>query len=431
MAEQTNDWTVDFGRIASRARRRWRVILATVLVVAAVAVLAGALMPRQFSATSSVSVSPIRISSSYSAQDVNISTERTVLATREVASIAAKQLGDGVTPELLMQSSSVAAPSGSDVLQVTVDAATPQQAADRANGLATAYLRFRAQGALEAAQPSIDALEQRIAATSSRSPSLVDLRAQLTTLQHVGDGTARVIGRADAASATSASLGLPVYFVGGLFGGLILGFVLALVRDAGDRRVRFGARLSELVGTDVIALTGAHDLEGARWIARAVVRRSRTNRPAVAAVVGAGGASTDELLIALQELVDTTDGSIEVVPADRVLRNAFDRDQRPDTEFDPAADLVLIDAQHVTSGAQRAVLGDEADVVIVVADARTRVKDALETFRTVRQSDARIIATFLRGTKDAERGDQTARTAAVPAPGDRTNASQRLARSDA
>ncbi|MCU1474283.1 Wzz/FepE/Etk N-terminal domain-containing protein [Amnibacterium sp.] len=379
MADPTPDWTIGVGRLGARILRRRLTFASVSVLVLLAAAAAGLAAPHQYSATASVTVSPIRLSATYSNNnDINISTERAVIASRQVAAIAAKQLHPAVDPSTLTAATVAAAPSGSTVLQVTVTAPTATSAAAWANAVADAYLTFRAQSALVAAQASIDALDQRIASVDPKNTStLSDLKAQRTALLHVGDGTARIIGRASVPSSPS-SIGLSSYLVGGLLGGLLLGALVAIGWDVADRRIRFASRFSDLLRSPAVVIRSGDDIEAARWILRAVRRRSGalTDGPAVVALMTPVELPVDAVIdsvtalsrLAGLELAVVDDG--ELAGAD--LENEWS--YRPVGDDRPA--LVLVDASRVVSPAQRLVIADAVDSVLVIATPRSRVADA-------------------------------------------------------
>lgn len=375
MAETTTEWTIGAGRLAARIRRRWRLVAAALVLTTAASGAAGLLAHKQYSATSAVTVSPIRLGSSYSGnQDVNISTEKAVIGSRQVAELAVAELKNGMSPDALVGATSVAAPSQSTVLQVTVTASSPKAAADEANALADAYLVLRARTALDAAGASIDALKQRIAATNPKSTStLADLRAQLTTLQNAGIGTAHIIGRASVPTQPS-SLGLPTYLVGGLFGGLLLGVVLALAWDLADRRIRFASRYSELMREPAVVVRGLNDLEGARWMLRGIRQRAGLRRPVVA-VTALVGTSADEVVGALSTLARHAELELRIVDAESPA-GVLDEATLPALVDGMPADLVLVNASRIGSGADLAMLADAVDAVIVVGAAHAAVSRA-------------------------------------------------------
>lgn len=386
----TTDWTIGLGRLGVRIRRRWRTLAAVLVLVLAAAAAAGLLAPRQYSASASVTVSPIRLSTTYSNNnDINISTERAVIASRQVATIAAAHLTPAVTPDTLTSATSVAAPSGSTVLQVTVTAPTPAEAAAWANAVADAYVTVRAQSALAAAQPSIDALNARIAAVNPKNTStLSDLKAQVVALQHVGDGTARIIGRASAPSSPS-SLGLTSYLVGGLVGGLLLGALVAIGRDVADPRLRFAGRYSDLLRRPVVVVRQADDIEGARWIMRGVRRGSRStlHGPRVVAVLAAEGVPVQPVLDSVAALARLAGTELVVVDEDELAAADLENEWRYRPTSDVRPGLVLVDASRVASGAQRAVIADASDSVLVVAARRSRVAE-VTALRDLLDADA-------------------------------------------
>ena len=381
MAEPTTEWTIGFGRLGARIRRRWRTLVAVLVVVLAAAAAAGLLAPHQYTATASVAVAPIRLTTYSSNSDINISTERAVIGSRQVATLAANSLTPAVSPESLTEATTVAAPSGSTVLQVSVTAPSADAAAARANAIASAYLAFRAQTALASAQASIDSLQSRIASTNPKSVStLADLRAQLTALQHVGDGTARIIGRAGTPGSPS-SVGLSTYLVGGLVGGLLLGLLAAAARDVTDRRVRFAARLSDAVRRAAVVVHGDDDVEAARWIVRAVDGSRRTGsaaRGSVVAVLSVGAVPVSALLESMRAFGRLA--SIDVAVVSRTALDAGDLERgwtyRPEPGRTP--DLVLVDASGIGSVAQRVMLADAADSVLVVAGPGSRLADVVD-----------------------------------------------------
>jgi capsular polysaccharide biosynthesis protein len=412
VADSTTDWTIGLGRLGARIRRRWRTLAAVLVLVLLAAAAAGLLAPRQYSANASVAVAPIRLSTTYSNNnDINISTERAVIASRQVATLAATRLHPTVLPETLTAATTVAAPSGSTVLQVTVTAPTAAEAAAWANAIADAYLTVRAQSALASAQSAIDALDARIAAVNPNNTStLSDLKAQRVALQHVGDGTARIIGRASVPSSPS-SLGLATYLVGGFVGGLLLGALAAIGRDVLDPRVRFAGRYSDLLRRPAVVVRRADDIEGARWILRAVRRRpGRTaGGPDIVAIMAAEGLPVTAVIESVAALTRLAGTELVVVHEDELATADLENEWRYRPSSDVRPTLVLVDASRVVSAAQRAVLADAADSVLVVAGARSRVADVVAV-RELVDADApdKLVPVFLERGATAARGVRAA-----------------------
>ena len=375
MLDQRDEWTLDLAHIVGRIRRRWRVVVAVGLLGLAAGGGLGVVAPDSYSATASAALSPIRLPGTTNVQSINIDTEQAVLLSREVATAAAKSLGKGVAADQLLDASTVAAPEGSEVLQLSITTATPADAARWADGMMNAYLRFRSQTALQAAQPAIDALNQQVAATPAADASaLADLKAQRTALQHIGDSTGRIIGHA-VTPISPSSPGLLPFLVGGLAAGLLVGLVLALLRDHLDPRVRFGGRFFELTGRDGVVVDATGEQEAMRWVLRALLAAPTWSREGVvvAALLGDDDRLIAPLLTRLHAIAArVARRNVRIIGANELSPALFEREWR----FEPLAgdEIVLIDAHHITSPAQLAVLIAAVDAAVVVAGRRSRVR---------------------------------------------------------
>ncbi|WP_158590157.1 Wzz/FepE/Etk N-terminal domain-containing protein [Amnibacterium setariae] len=407
MPAKTDEWSLDVGQVVRRIGRRWKLIVVVCLATAALASAAGVVAPRHYEATASVAVLPVRLPGSNATPTINIDTERAVMLSREVAAIAAGLLRDGTTADMLDQSVSVAAPQGSEVLQVTVLAGDPDEAAKQANALASAYQQFRAQGALQTAGPSIAALDEQIAAAPRDSRSRVDLLSQRTALQHVGDATSRVIGKAVAPTSPS-SFGIAVFVMGGLGGGLLLGAVVALLWDVTDPRVRFSERLLEVTRARVVRLQPADELETTRWMLRAA-SAAHSGRPAVAVLFGKPD-QVGRIIEAARGAAPRLGRSVEQVQVEQLPDGVLDRGWRYQREDD--VDLVCIDASGVRSEAQRAVLISEADVVSVVADRRTRTSEVRDVLALSDLDDGHVLVPIFIERSASRAAEATAGAAA-------------------
>jgi capsular polysaccharide biosynthesis protein len=163
--------TVRLRELAAQVSRRWVVLIVSITLVTAASLGAGALVQKQYTAAASLTVSPLTTNPFSTAainQQVNINTERAILKSKEVARLASEQLGTGADgPSALLRQVDVAAPSGSQVLEVSVTMPDPQKAADYANAMAAAYLKFRAEGAAEVASGYVATLSDEIARLSA------------------------------------------------------------------------------------------------------------------------------------------------------------------------------------------------------------------------------------------------------------------------
>lgn len=437
MTDTSPEPSVRIEELWHRVERRGGLAVTTGLVVLAAALAAGYTAPPQYTANTTLTVSPLTLdpfANTSATQTINMTTEREVLSSTEVAKRAAAQLGGSVTAATLQRASRVEAPSGSQVLQINVSAPTPQQAADYANAMASAYLKFRADGAAEVATTRIAAIDARIkqlATDNASTPQLLaSLREQRASLEQVGANPGRIIGFANAPTSAS-SLGISVYLIAGLVGGLLVGMGTALLRDLMDHRLRFAGRFTELVGRTAVVLRGTSDLEARRWILRAIrlpLAGSRRSRPVIAAVFGFPGTDHGRLVAALAADAAAADLRVQAVLAEDFSPEQLDR--KFSFSAAPGTNLVLIDASAVHSGPRQAALVDGADVAVILVGSRTRRADVrnllanlraaktvplIPVFEPVRARDKTARRQRLRSVRRKRAGASSAKTPAQPA----------------
>lgn len=236
-------------------RRRWVVVAIGALLGLLLGVGMTKLMPASYSATASLVVSPVVTNPlSGAREDVNIRTEQEILGSREVAARASEILGIPADRDsFLLTQADVAAPSGSQVLQITVQSASPQQAADAANALSQAYLEFRREGADATIQQYLDRIDAQLASLEAEGAGsdtlqlIAVLQEQRLNLALTGVEPGRIIGYAEPPSSPSTP-GMMILLPGGLAVGVLLGVVGAIAVERLDRRVRTGDRLARAVG---------------------------------------------------------------------------------------------------------------------------------------------------------------------------------------
>lgn len=234
---------MEFSDLWMISMRHWKLVFASVLIFGILGAVFGLAIPARYSASASLTVSPLTTSpfAATAPQQVNIATEREVMGSREVAEAAAKTL-EGVDVEELMSMVSVAAPSGSQVLKVSVRDSNPERAAALANAMSQAYLSFRSEGAKQIAAGQISILNQQVADLTSRDSltpaereELSSLHEQLTALGLVGQVPGRVISPATVPG-NPASPGVLVFLSAGLTMGFLLGCGFVLTREGLRRR---------------------------------------------------------------------------------------------------------------------------------------------------------------------------------------------------
>jgi capsular polysaccharide biosynthesis protein len=412
MADNSIDATVQLRELWHRIARRWRtgVTVAALCLIAALAL--QSTTPQEYTATATLTVSPMTtdpFSTSAASQQINIQTEREVLSSSEVARIAAEELGGNVTPGVLLRESTVEAPTQSQVLQVSVSAAEPRQAADYANAMANAYLTFRAQGAIDVASTRIEALDERIAELAESNPSsgrLAELQEERAGLELIGSNPGRIIGIASPPDRPS-SLGMPVFLAAGLAGGLLLGAALALTVDLRDRFLRFPERFSEAVGRSVYLLRKAGDAESMRWVLRAVrepFAGSRRTRPIVAAVFGLPGTDHVRFTGDLTATAEAAGFAVDSIPAVDLFEEDLDKPWKYQPGKNTVPGLVIIDATEVRSPSRRANLADGCDVVVLVAGAANRIDEVSAVLANVSVTATRTLVPVFEPGRRVKRG---------------------------
>lgn len=252
---------LEISQLVTRVLRRWPTVLFTALLVLGLVVLASLLAPRSYTATASVSVSPIVTASNLggaTANDVDMPTEIATATSRVVAERAAQDLGAGDDQDLvseLLENTEIGSPSQSSVMRINVTANSAETAADRANALADAYLTDRQDTAETRAKDAADSLQDSLGDMSSDDPSRQSLEETLIELRSASPWPGRVISSA-LPPATSTGPGLSAAVLAGALGGLMLGLVAALIRDRIAPRVGYADRLEDRVGMAAVDANG-------------------------------------------------------------------------------------------------------------------------------------------------------------------------------
>jgi capsular polysaccharide biosynthesis protein len=246
---------------------RRRLLLLLVLVMLGV-LAAGALLlrtPKTYESTAVVDISP---PGSNSSSTVSTITESRIVTSSSVALEAKETLAFEGTPTDLASRVTVTSPLASQLLNITFAAGSAQGAADGANAFAHAYLDYRTQIAQKDITLRIGRIQSQVAdlqrslaplkpgqndtQRSSLQNQIQQLQNQLNTYQTSVVNPGHQAG--DAPVPASASSPRPVlYLAGGVLFGLLLGIVLAVMRDRRDDRVRDSAELEHSLGAPVIA----------------------------------------------------------------------------------------------------------------------------------------------------------------------------------
>lgn len=407
MTAQDQDSSVRLGDAFHGVLHRWKLIAAFVLVFAFLAALYSSAAEEEYTSSATLTVSPITtnpFSSGAVNQQINITTEREILGSGEVARLAADRLEKDVKPEELLSLSDVAAPSGSQVLEVTVTTSSPEDAADFANALAEAYLDFRAEGAAEVALGYIAELDKRISALESAEredaadpAGLASLREQRADLTLVADNPGRIIGEAIVPQETS-SPGPATMMVIGAALGLLLGVFIAFLADRFDTRLRSARTVISRTEMDVIEYRSPDDDEALQWTRRALddasLDHDSSGGPFVAAFFSVSGADLSPLVGSLHATIIRSGhaGSITVT-ADA---SGAGWPAGPSGPTWPTQGTVLYDASPIGSGATRASVADRSALVVIVCRPSDKVADFLRMVREIQPAKrSRAVCIFL------------------------------------
>jgi capsular exopolysaccharide synthesis family protein len=242
--------------------RKWQVAAVTVGVMIVVLGLTFWQTPT-YVAEAQVLVLPAPDSSAL--LEAKMNTEAQLVRSDAVAEGVAATVGSG-DPNALLSGLHVRPVPASTILIVGYSSEDPATAAELANAFAQSYVDVRSRSLtapmtqqLPYLRQQIRALREEIAAGPTNVDDLQSQRLQL--LQRVTDLKARASAKqggeifkpAEAPSAP-ASPDVLANTVLGLAGGLALGIVIALIRDAMDRRVRSREDLERRVGAPVLAV---------------------------------------------------------------------------------------------------------------------------------------------------------------------------------
>lgn len=256
---------VTVGQFFATLRRRLLVVLTMVLlgILAAGALLLNT--AKTYEATAVVDISP---TSGAAATTVSTITESRIVTSTSVAMAAQQTLAYTGTPTELAEQVTVTSPLASQVLNITFAAGTAQGAADGANAFANAYLDYRTDIAQKDITLRVGRIQSQVADLQRGLTALQagqndnqrgllqnqiqQLQNQLNNLQTSVISPGQVAGAAVVPQSASSPRPL-LYLAGGLLIGLLLGILVAVVRDRRDDRVRASADLEQSLGSPVIA----------------------------------------------------------------------------------------------------------------------------------------------------------------------------------
>lgn len=299
---------------------RWRIVL---IVTGAVILAVNGfllLVPATYTATTVVVLRPVvtdpfTLPSGGADRAINMTAENGIAGGNAVIDKTAQVINH--SPDDVRDALSIEIPIGGQVLRFAFESTDEQLAVLGANAAADTYLKVReslykqqraalllsydgsirqlsdqrssAQKELPTGQstsPSTEAVLDQVRALNDQVAQLANQRAKIASAD-LSPGAVTAAARAPTPSSHDAA---PLYLLGGLLGGLLLGMVAAHTREAFDRRVRSAEQAAEISGLSALGEVRANSRRGdpaadadARYVALAVMKElvTRADRPLV------------------------------------------------------------------------------------------------------------------------------------------------------
>lgn len=382
---------MSFAYVLNTLRRRWLVVLLAVLLGALGGAAYAELTPDRYDATTSLVVSPV-ISNPLtgSREDVNIRTEQEILGSREVARHAADSLDITGSGERLRSEVSVAAPMGSQILQVTVRAESPQEAAEGADAIADAYLELRQESSSNLTQRYLEGVDQQIEdlqaePSSPTAEALIEtLQQQRTSVTPADQEPGRIIGAAETPSEPSGP-GMLITVAGAAAAGLLLGIAAAVLRERLDPAVRSADRLELSAGPLAVVASEQSDEQFWARLTDEAVRRARVDPASEPVRVLLHAASPMQSRIAAGRL----NAAVRWILEDPGTPWGGAEDAVEEVSGTSAGCAVI-----VPSGRYRTSLVSAArrsDVAVIAATPRTALKDLTELVGALRECGIEVV----------------------------------------
>lgn len=264
-------------------RRRWRVVVATALIIGAVSVALLTVWPKTYTATATVSLEAFSTqlfdTSRPVDQLIDIPGEIKIATSAVVADRAAEDLGRPEDAAAIRDSIEASGAPGDTTLTLAATATSADDAVETANAVAAAYLDHRQEAATERRDVALSLVRDTVGglraqlvnvnrrlseaspgsrqaaeATSDRTV-LVGQLSDLTTRQNAIATTVLAPGEVvgPATSERVEESPRPALVIGsGVLLGLVVGLLLAFVRDRSDTRLRDAEHLGEVTRAPVL-----------------------------------------------------------------------------------------------------------------------------------------------------------------------------------
>jgi Mrp family chromosome partitioning ATPase len=244
-------------------RRRWWLIVLSVVAVPVAAVAVSLHQQSLFAASAQVALAQQDLAnelsgtpdtSVYTPADRRAQTQADLAREPQVAAEAVALAGVPMTAQALLDTSSVAAASNADILTFTVTNHDPRIAERLASAYASSYVRYRLTSDTAPVEHALQGVEQEIEAAppdSALRASLVEKATQLKTMAALKTANASVVRTAQEAVQTAPKTVRNLIL--GLLLGLVLGVALAFLWETLDTRVRTPDEIGARLGLPLLA----------------------------------------------------------------------------------------------------------------------------------------------------------------------------------
>jgi capsular exopolysaccharide synthesis family protein len=228
-------------------RRRWLIIVASIVLAGALAGGLSASSEKRFTASASLLVGTA--SDTVLRDPGTVDAERTaatnagLLGLGVVAQDAARRLNSRVGASDISGAVSVVPRQDSDLIDVNAETPDPKLSADIANAYGSAYIEFRQRSARKQIEGALGLAEEGLAAMTPEQRAGPEGQAlskrinDLQTAKSLQTGGAEMVQRASAPSSPTSPQPKRDGILGAILGA-ILGFVLASLRERRDRAIR-------------------------------------------------------------------------------------------------------------------------------------------------------------------------------------------------
>jgi capsular polysaccharide biosynthesis protein len=277
--------------------RRWRIVLAGAVLVTFAVVGYLQVVPADYTATSVVVVravvtDPFTYPSGGADRAVNMTAENGVATSNDVIDKTAAMTGR--TADEVRKALTVEIPVGGQVLRFNFDGRSAREAVSGANAAADTYLHVR-QGLYEdqraallksydgtialvtdqrkaaehglpvslnqnTSSPSIQAILDQVRALNDQLAQLAEQRAKIASAD-LSPGVVTSAARQPVPSSHDAAA---LFVLAGALSGLLLGAIIAYLRESLDRRVRSVAEAAEVTGLPALGIVRATRRRGGR-----------------------------------------------------------------------------------------------------------------------------------------------------------------------